>query len=98
MQFKKIRNTLLLGLMIGLVFGGVAHAGTTGTEFQDASNRFEGYATGYLAKAAAFGASGIGLVISAWKQSLMPLGTGVGIAIFAVIVNALINATLTAVI
>lgn len=85
-------------LLLAFLAVGAVHAGTTGTEFQSSSDRFEGYATGYLAKAAAFGATGIGLIMAAWKQSMMPLGTGIGIAIFAVIVNGIINATLTAVI
>lgn len=97
MQIKSIKKGIFPLFLVFLAIG-AAHAGTTGTEFQSSSDRFEGYATGYLAKAAAFGATGIGLLVSAWKQSLMPLGTGVGIAIFAVIVNGIINATLTAVI
>lgn len=85
-------------LLIALAAIGAAHAGTTGTEFQAASTRFEGYATGYLAKTAAFGATGVGLIVSAWKQNLMPLGVGVGVAIFSVIVPAIINSTITGII
>lgn len=85
-------------LLLAFLAIGAAHAATTGTEFQASSDRFEGYAGGYLAKAAAFGATSIGLIVAAWKQDIRPLGAGVGIAIFAVIVIGIINATLTAII
>lgn len=98
MKRNRILNSLL-ALLVGLLAIGAAHAGTLGgSEFQAASDRFEGYATGYLAKAAAFGASGVGLVVSAFKQSLMPLGVGVGVGIFSVITAAIINSTFSAII
>ena len=73
-----------------------AHAGTTGTEFQDLYDLMIGWAKGYLGKIFAVVSFLVGIGFAAARQSMMPAVTGLTLAMVIGFGPSLIEKILTA--
>lgn len=85
---------LLVGL---LAVAGVA-AATTGAEFKNSADKFDGLLGGQFGRAAALGGTGLGLITAMVTKSFMPILWGLGAAIGLPIIIGIINGSFTAVI
>lgn len=93
---KKKQNVFLVALMALVAFASVAHAGTTGTEFQALHTLLTGWANGYLGKALAVAAFLFGAGYGVAKQTIVPAVLGIVFAIVFAVGPGVIDVMLTA--
>ena len=76
--------------------GGIALAGTTGTEFQALYTWVNDVVTGYFGRAVAVAAVGLGAILSIARVNPVPILSGAGFAIFLQYTPTIITGILTA--
>ena len=96
-KYRKVITSVILVFGLGLLTMKAAQA-STGTEFQAASTRFEGWVTGFYGKMAAFAGTAIGVGVAAITKQLIPTLMGVGIGVVIPVAVSVINASFGSVI
>ena len=80
MKLTKALKVSGLAALLGTAMMGAAHAGTSGTEFQDAYDLILGWLGGYLGRAIALCFFVIGIFMGVARQNLMAGGIAVAAA------------------
>ena len=93
---ENLKSTLVMAVLIALMIGKNAVAGTTGSEFQNIYNMVVDWTSGYLGKTIALGAflarMGVGII----RQSMMAVVTGIGAGLAVAYMPEIINGIVTA--
>lgn len=92
---KRNQHCVFVAVALSLLAGS-AFAGTTGAEFQNLYTWIDGVVTGYLGRAVAVAAVGIGAILSIARVNPIPILSGVGFAIFLQYTPTIITGILTA--
>jgi conjugal transfer pilus assembly protein TraA len=93
----KSKVTVLLA-MVAVMSANMAHAGTTGVEFQGFFDLISGWTSGYLGKGIALAALLLGAAGGLVKGTMMPALVGVGFALLFTVGPGVITGMMTAVI
>jgi hypothetical protein len=80
----------------GTTTGAYTGSTTTGTEFDNAGQKFDGWIRGSYGKTIALGSSVVGLGAAGFTKSYIPAVWGLGIAAAAVIIPGVIGSFFTA--
>jgi conjugal transfer pilus assembly protein TraA len=95
---KGVLKGLLVGAIAAAAIAGVAHAGTTGTEFQSVYDTLVGWAQGTLGKVISLVMIMVGIVAGVARQNLMAFAVGIaaGLGLYTApfIVDNVVSATL----
>ncbi|KVC67659.1 hypothetical protein [Burkholderia ubonensis] len=99
-RFQQLRQwakaLLFVGLLIGLLLF-ISHTiAADGTEFQDASTKFEGWVKGNLGKVAALICVALGALAAAVRKDYQWLLGGVALGMLVGIIVGIINSSFTA--
>lgn len=98
-MFKKFnKQKKLAGLAALVAFGMVpmAHAGTTGAEFQDAYTMLTEWINGYFGRALAIAFLLVGLFMGIARQNLMACGVSIAVAFGLIITPTILDNILSA--
>ena len=95
MSKRQVRNLGLASVLVAATIAS-AHAGTTGSEFQNLFDLVSGWATGYLGKALAIGAFLVGAIVGFAKSTAMPALIGIVFAILFSVGPGVITGMMTA--
>lgn len=97
---KQIIKNFLVFAGVTALLAGVAHAGTSSTEFDAVYTTLVGWAQGSLGKVAALSMILVGIVAGVVRQSLMAfvvgIAAGLGLYTAPTIVDGIVTATLPA--
>ena len=95
MKLTKALKVSGLAALLGTAMMGAAHAGTSGTEFQDAYDLILGWLGGYLGRAIALCFFVIGIFMGVARQNLMAGGIAVAAAFSIAIMPGILDGVLT---
>ncbi|RWR30552.1 pili assembly chaperone [Sinirhodobacter populi] len=93
---KKLFKIAAIGGASALALTGMAHAGTSGTEFQEAYELILGWLNGYMGKLIALAFFATGLFMGVARQNLLACGIAIAVAFGIVIVPGVLDGVMTA--
>lgn len=96
MKFKSLSKIALLALGATAVTGAAAHAGTSGSEFQEAYEMMTGWVEGYLGRGIAIAFLIVGLFLGIARQNLLACGVAILAAFGLIVTPTVLDNVLTA--
>lgn len=95
-MFNKVTKRVGLAAIVALGVSSVAHAGTTGSEFQAAYTMLTEWINGYFGRALAIAFLVVGLFMGIARQNLMACGVSIAVAFGLIITPSILDNILSA--
>lgn len=95
-MFEKFTKRIGLAALSVVGFSAMAHAGTTGAEFQDAYTMLTDWINGYFGRALAIAFLLVGLFMGIARQNLMACGVSIAVAFGLIITPTILDNILAA--